>query len=428
MKVDEGTVRSGGESSVYLHVPFCVAKCPYCDFYSAPERELGVTPAEYFDLVERELEILCREDRRILSRSIVTLYVGGGTPSLIEPSLYWHFFTRLSDAFRIPPSLEWTLEVNPGTVGGGGTGILPAKDHGQDAHATANKPPVSRLNEFLVLGVNRLSIGVQSFSDKTLERLGRVHRSAETRALLDWLRGAPLENMDWKPVLPTDLIWAIDLIFGSPDQSLEDWRADLEEAVACHPHHISIYGMTVHDGTPFGDLQHAGQLDLPDEESQRQMFLLARRRLTNAGYEHYEISNYALPGFRSRHNERYWTGGDYLGLGVAAHSYVGGARWANPPDMARYRESIEAGRLPRQIEQPPEGRARLGERVMLGLRRLEGIDLTAFRSHFGADLDEVYANEIVRLVEAGLIETTAGRLRLTEEGLLVADAIMTEFF
>jgi len=420
-RVGEGTAGSSGELSVYLHVPFCVAKCPYCDFYSAPMDRMGVEPARYFDLVGRELEILCEGNKSLPSSPLVTLYVGGGTPSLIEPALYRRFFERLGHTFEIEPSLEWTLESNPGTVSSSGTGLLPVTDHGQDAHATS-------LDEFLALGVNRFSIGVQSFCDETLERLGRSHRSGENRALLDRLRGNSLPNTGWKPVLPANLAWAIDLIFAVPGQTLEQWQRDLDAAIAYRPHHISVYGLTVHEGTPFGDLQRAGRLDLPDEEVQREMFLLARRRLLAAGYEHYEISNYALPGFRSRHNERYWTGGDYLGLGVSAHSLVGGMRWANPPDIAHYCRSLEAGILPRRIEPPPEGRARLGEQVMLGLRRLEGIDVATFRSRLGADLTETYASEIARLVEVGLVELVEGRLRLTEEGLLVADAVMAEFF
>ncbi|MBM3335821.1 coproporphyrinogen III oxidase, partial [Candidatus Sumerlaeota bacterium] len=216
--------------------------------------------------------------------------------------------------------------------------------------------------------------------------------------------------------------------FGAPGQTLKRWESDLNEAIAYRPHHISVYGLTIHDGTPFGEMQRAGQLNLPDEETQREMFVLARRRLLAAGYEHYEISNYALPGFRSRHNERYWTGEDYLGLGVAAHSFVGGARWANPADIALYRQSLEEGRLPRQFEAAPVGRTLPGERVMLGLRRLEGIDLADFSSRYGTDLSAAHAVEIARLVEAGLLELAEGRLRLTEDGLLVADAVMAEFF
>lgn len=383
------------EISIYLHVPFCLSKCPYCDFYSAEVGRLGIEGVEYFELVAREFELLCKESPDLRSRQIVTFYVGGGTPSLIEPVLYWQFLNRLGDVLQIPPSLEWTIEANPGTVA------------------------ATRLVEWLVLGVNRLSIGVQSFSDETLTRLGRIHRSAETRALLDRLRGS---------AIAPNFTWAIDLIFGSPGQTVAQWQADLDQAIAYRPHHISVYGMTVHDKTPFGDLQRAGRLDLPDEETQREMFLLARHRLIAAGYEHYEISNYAQPGFRSRHNERYWTGGDYLGLGVSAHSFVGGLRWANPPDVAHYRQCVESNRLPRQIEPPPQGRASFGEQVMLGLRRLEGIDLAAFRSRLGPDLTQTYAAEIARLVEAGLIELTGERLRLTEEGLLLADAVTAEFF
>jgi len=393
MKVAAADLNRG--LSLYLHVPFCLAKCPYCDFYSAAVGKIGVEPDEYLDLAGRELDLLLRENESLRARSLVTLYIGGGTPSLVEPSLYREFFERVRRTFLIDPALEWTLEVNPGTIN------------------------TDRLDEFLALGVNRLSIGAQSFSEETLARLGRVHRSAETRALLDGLRNG---------VTTRRFIWAIDLIFGAPGQTLAQWQSDLDEAGARQSHHISVYGLTIHEGTPFGDFHRAGRLDLPDEETQRAMFLLARRRLTQAGYEHYEVSNYALPGFRSRHNERYWTGGDYLGLGVAAHSFLGGVRWANPPDMAYYRQRLKGGQLPRRIEQPPEGRARLGEQVMLRLRRLEGIDLAEFQSRFGANLTATYASEIARLTETGLVELAEGRLRLTEEGLLVADAVTAEFF
>jgi len=400
--------------------------------------EIGVTPDVYFDLAMREIEILCEQDSNCLLRPLVTFYVGGGTPSLIQPALYQRLYEYVSSLFRIDESLEWTLEVNPGTLNEKRT-----TDNGQRTIDNRKRAPSNqtlttgieheaqqrnKLEDFLALGVNRLSIGVQSFSDETLRRLGRAHRSAETRALLDSLRQGKFQKTARRPFLPGELIWAIDLIFGAPGETLDQWSADLDEAVAYRPHHVSIYGMTVHEGTPFADLRRSGRLDLPDEETQREMFLLARRQLIAAGYEHYEISNYALPGFRSRHNERYWTGADYLGLGVAAHSYVGGVRWWNPTDVGRYRESLEAGRLPRRVEPPPEGRARLGEQVMLGLRRLEGIDLAALRSRTGEDLASAYAAEIAGLAEAGLIEIADGKLRLTEEGLLVADAVMARFF
>jgi oxygen-independent coproporphyrinogen-3 oxidase len=424
--------------SVYLHIPFCLSKCPYCDFYSAAVGEMGVSPEEYFNLVTCELEILCEQQEKLLLRPLVTFYVGGGTPSLVEPGFHERVYEYVGALFLVDASLEWTLEVNPGTLDADRTTDNGQRTIDNKKRATSNQTPTTgieheaeqrnKLEEFLALGVNRLSIGVQSFSDETLRRLGRAHRSAETRALLDCLRQGKFQKTDRRPFLPDELIWAIDLIFGAPSQTLDMWQSDLDEAIAYRPHHISVYGMTIHEGTPFGDLRRAGRLDLPDEETQREMFLLARRRLIAAGYEHYEISNYALPGFRSRHNERYWTGGDYLGLGVAAHSYVGGVRWSNPPDMSYYRESLEAGRLPRRIEPPPEGRARLGEQVMLGLRRLEGIDLGAFCSRTGEDLTQTYSDEIAGLLDAGLIEIGDGKLRLTEEGLLVADAVMAKFF
>ena len=416
--------------SLYLHVPFCLSKCPYCDFYSAAVGALGVEPEEYFQLVAHELERLCFEDKSLPRRRLVTLYFGGGTPSLVDPGLYRRFFEHLRNIFELARRLECTLEVNPGTVEEQRTADNGRRTTDNEKQAAGYRLQAAgkstdrnlqqdRLDEFLRRGVNRLSVGVQSFSDETLAGLGRAHRSTDTRMLLDRLRRVSASG---------NLTWGIDLIFGAPGQAIAQWENDLDAAIRYEPHHISVYGMTVHEGTPFGDLRQAGRLELPDEESLRAMFLLARRRLIAAGYEHYEISNYAQPGFRSRHNERYWTGGDYLGLGVAAHSFVGGVRWSNPANLAHYRENLKAGRLPRQIEPPPQGRARWGEQVMLGLRRLEGMDLAEFREQFGADLAVLYGKEIARLADAGLIEVADGRLRLTEEGLLVADAVTAEFF
>jgi len=382
------------ELSLYLHVPFCASKCPYCDFYSDTAERLGLSPEEYFDLLAKEIELLLAEEPHLAERPMATLYIGGGTPSLVAPRLYRRIFEQIATAFPPLAATEWTLEINPGAVA------------------------LENLGDYIALGVNRLSIGVQSFSDGVLERLGRIHRAADARALIEAIRA----------MAPAAPAWAADLIFGVPGQTLDQWRSDLAELIALRPHHCSIYGLTIHERTPFGRLHREGRLELPGEETQRAMFLEAHRLLTAAGYIHYEISNYALEGFRSVHNERYWTGADYVGLGVAAHSHVGGRRWANPPDIASYRAALRAGRLAREIETPPTGRALLGERIMLGLRRLEGIDLDEFRERFGTDLLKFYAPEIERLVEGGLVEIAESHLRLSEEGMLVADAVMAEFF
>ncbi|MCX8036466.1 MAG: coproporphyrinogen III oxidase family protein [Candidatus Sumerlaeia bacterium] len=407
--------------SVYIHIPFCLSKCPYCDFFSVQRDASGVNPSEYFRWLELEVELLCRRIKGLEGRTIASLYFGGGTPSLFAPAMYGGLIARLTAAFVFAPNLEGTLEINPGTLGGN-------ESNGKHScPSSSTDPPVvalpdsNRLESFLKMGINRLSVGVQSFSDRTLERLGRAHRTAETLVLLEWIRARAAKAAG-------NLTWCMDLIFGAPGQSLADWQGDLQRALAWQPHHLSVYGLTVHKGTPFAHLQREGRLDLPDEETQRAMFLEARHTLTAAGYEHYEISNYARPGFRSRHNECYWTGGEYLGLGPSAHSFVAGVRWANPPNLLRYGETLEAGRLPRRFDRAPKGRARLGEQVMLGLRRLEGIDLEAFRARIGCDLTQAYGREIARLAEAGFLELAHGRLRLTEEGLLVADAVMTEFF
>jgi oxygen-independent coproporphyrinogen-3 oxidase len=379
--------------SIYLHFPFCRSKCPYCDFYSAPAEELGIDPVDYMALVERELERVVIEQPNLEGRSIVSLYIGGGTPSLGEPEWYAAFRERLARHFPFAPDFEWTIEANPGAA-------TPEKIAG-----------------FLSIGVNRFSIGVQSFCDSTLAALGRCHTSDEARKLIELVRNAG-----------EGCAWGIDLIFAAPDQTLQQWVADLEEAVEFRPHHLSVYEVTVHEGTPFALREARGGLRLPDEEIRRLMFSEARKRLLYNEYIHYEISNFALSGYEGRHNRRYWTGQDYLGIGVSAHSFLRRRRWANPPDIALYRRALERARLPRLIESPPVGRSATGEWLMLGLRQLEGFPLSDFETRFGRRFLDAYGREVKRLVEGGWVELAGDRFRLTEAGLFVADAVMAEFF
>lgn len=385
---------SVSDLSIYVHFPYCTAKCPYCDFQSVPLESATVSPEEYAGLLARELKQIVKADPRLADRRLVSLYVGGGTPSLASRQFHSGLLAVIRDTFEIGEPFEWTIEVNPGTAS------------------------VGDIDELVAQGLTRLSVGVQSFSDVILKTLGRNHTVSDSETLFDRLSSASANG----------LALGIDLIFGVPGQTIEQWVFDLERTVELGVQHCSVYGLTIHEGTHFEKWIKKGLLSLPDEEIQRKMYLEARNVLVRSDYNHYEISNFALIGFESVHNTRYWTGDDYLGLGVAAHSYVDGRRWTNPTNLADYRTILVDGRIPRVVEPDLGRREFLGEKVMLGLRRLSGIDLAEFESRWGENLLEHYPQEIERLMDAGFLELTSGKIRLTEEGLLVADAVMAEFF
>ena len=382
------------ELALYLHLPFCRSKCPYCDFYSGEAQALGVRPSAYCAALTRELEIRLGLSPTLAGQKLHSLYFGGGTPGMIDPENFAPLIDKVHSAFSATGEAEITLELNPGGI-----------DQAQ-------------LQGFIRLGINRFSIGAQSFSDRLLKQLGRVHQAAATRSLIEELArcGIARERI------------SLDLIFAVPGQSIEDWQADLEEAAGWQCGHLSLYGLTFHEDTPFAKRKTAGELREVDEETQVAMYRLAKTKLTGAGYEHYELSNFALPGCRSRHNLKYWTGGEYLGLGAGAHSCLNGQRFHNLPDAAEYVRTVNGGKLFTEEEEPLSERSRLGERMMLGLRLVEGVAIAEFNAECGVDLENYYRHEITQLDAQGLLERCRGNLRLTDRGLLLADQVMADFF
>ena len=258
------------QTALYIHFPFCVRKCLYCDFNSRAGSE--IPQAAYTDALIREMEL--RRDTLPDGASASTLYLGGGTPSLLEPALVERIINAASRLFSLEPAAEITIEANPGTV---------------------NR---EKLADYRSAGVNRLSLGIQSFSEEMLARLGRLHTVHEGLSSFAAARTAGFANI------------GIDLIHSLPGQTLEMWRAELDRAVALRPEHISAYGLTIEAGTPFHDMERSGELVLPEEETAAEMFENTSDLLIEAGFEHYEISNFSLPGFRSRHNQVYWQRGD----------------------------------------------------------------------------------------------------------------------
>ena len=368
---------------VYIHIPFCVARCSYCDFATTRyHRELV---ERYVRAVVREIENFAAQDERPECDSI---YLGGGTPSTLAPSHVALLLEAVRARFRVSNEAEVTMEVDP---------------------ATADRPS---LDEFRQLGVNRISVGAQSFDDEELRRLRRAHTAADTVRTIEQLRAAGFSNLN------------LDLIAGLPRQTLAGWRRNLELALSLRPEHMSLYLLEVHPGTPLAREIERGISPPPDEDLAARMYEAMIERLEEAGYEHYEISNFCLPGRVARHNMKYWTGAPVYGFGCSAHSFDGRRRrWANERSTARYIRSIEErGRAIVEEVELDDDAAR-AEALFLGLRLMRGIDLRAYAARFGYDVRHERGNELARLNEAGLIEIRGDRLRLTNRGALLSNEV-----
>ena len=372
---------------LYIHVPFCVEKCHYCAFVSsAPEKN---DLMEYPTLLMRELQLHATN-----AEAVASIYFGGGTPSLLQPLQLAQLLEGISGQVNLSTVAEITLEANPGTV-----------DH-------------MSLKAFRDAGVNRISLGVQSFDDRFLECLGRIHTDEQSRQAFRDAREAGFKNI------------SIDLIHSLPGQSLDQWRSDLMHAIQLCPEHISIYGLTVEEGTPFAHIYPADSPALADEDLSADMFELADELLMASGFEHYEIANYARPGYRSQHNSGYWKRDGYLGLGVAAHSFLRqgyGIRFSNPDNLEEYRRGVTSGQLARVDEHLLTQGDAMAEYMFLGLRLAEGANLTAFEREFGRSLESVYGSATADLIRLGLLIRKENVLTLTQRGMLLSNQVFSRF-
>jgi oxygen-independent coproporphyrinogen-3 oxidase len=373
--------RRSSPRSAYIHVPFCKYRCGYCDFAIVAGRDDLVKP--YLKAIATELGWLGEP------KPVETLYFGGGTPShlearelgqLCEIVLRWH---------PLQPGHEWTVEANPESL------------------------TEDRVRVLADYGVTRLSLGVQSLDDAKLGALDRQHSGEDVLRSLDMARKAALQV-------------SIDLIFAAPGETLELWRRDLQAALTLEPDHISTYGLTWETGTAFTRRRDAGQLKQLNEEVERSMYAEAIEALTMAGFEHYEVSNFARPRRRSRHNEVYWGGKEYYAAGPGAARYVAGVRETNHKSTTTYLKRVLAGVSPvaEREQLSPEQRAR--EQLVLGLRRIEGVDRSAFASTSGHELDELAGSAIRKFTELKLLSDDGSHVKLTREGLFVSDALWPE--
>ena len=363
---------------LYVHVPFCLRKCGYCDFYSIPDTDES--------LRDRYVSALCDEIRVKGTREPAgTVFFGGGTPSLLEPAQLERILAALRGAFVVAPDAEVSMEANPETV------------------------DEARLRAFRAAGVNRISLGVQSLDDSVLKTLGRIHDAARARAAIGEAKAAGFDRI------------GADLMFGLPGQTPDRWRVDLREVLGWPIEHLSAYELTVEAGTPFAAQGHV----LPDEDAVLDMWDIVMNETARAGFLHYEVSNYAKPGAECRHNLVYWHDGEFLGFGAAAWSSRNGVRSGNPRNLEEYLAGREAGFPPAETDTlPPDRRA--GETLVLALCLRAGCDIAAFESRYGigalARFDAVLAPHLA----AGRLERTKTHLRLTRAGLLVANDVWAD--
>ena len=325
-----------------------------------------------------------------------TIYFGGGTPSLLAPAQIESILRAVGSHFEVVEGAEITLEINPGDGG---------------ASRAAKQQNLSELRR---LGVNRASFGAQTFEDRDLKQLGRTHSADDISKTFQQLRDAGLANLNF------------DLIAGLPGQTLAGWQRNLEQALTLRPEHLSLYLLDVHEGTPLADQIRSGMRPKPDDDLAGEMYAIMIEQVCAAGYEHYEISNFCLPGFASRHNTKYWAGAPYYGFGNSAHSYDGHRRrWANERDTMKYVRMIEKDESPVAERTKLDEEDARSESIFLGLRLMRGIDLKTYQTRFGTDLREQYNGELDRLREAGLIEIDEKLLKLTSRGALLSNEVFT---
>ena len=366
---------------IYIHIPFCIRKCDYCDFLSGPSG-----PKEQADYVQALLrEIQAVEEGE--GRSVSSIFIGGGTPSVLDERLLGDILREIRNRFKMKEDAEITIEVNPGTAN------------------------IGKLQAYREMGINRLSIGLQSPEDRELKILGRIHNYGQFLETYQEARTVGFDNIN------------IDLMSAIPDQTYEGWVKNLRTVAELEPEHISAYSLIVEEGTPFA----ARKLNLPDEDTEYNMYEATAQILKEYGFEQYEISNYARKGRECRHNVGYWTRQDYLGFGLGASSLYGKERFANTADMKKYLENSKNPEKIREKEPSLTREDEMAEFMFLGLRMTKGISRADFQRCFGCTIESVYGEVLEKYESIELLLEKDGRIFLSREGIHVSNSIMAEF-
>lgn len=369
-------------AGIYIHIPFCKSRCIYCGFYSTTLLDLR---KKYINAVCREMELR----KNYIREPFSTIYLGGGTPSLLDEAELTKLFLYINNVYDVDRNAEITMECNPDDITPKFTNML------------------SRLP------INRVSMGTQTFADSRLRLLHRRHNSDEVKHAVKLLREAGIKNI------------SIDLMFGFPDESLSQWKEDISAALALNVEHISAYSLMYEEDTPLWKMLDTGKVKEIDEELSLTMFKELVCQLTDAGYEHYEISNFARPGYRSRHNSSYWHQVPYIGLGAAAHSFDLNSRQWNVADLKLYIEEINNGIIPMEREEL-DNDTTFNDIITTALRTSDGIDLNALETRLGKRYRNTLISAAGKHIEQGLLEIRHDRLRLTSEGIFISDMVMSD--
>lgn len=382
---------------LYIHIPFCKKKCEYCDFVSYAGKESLVD--SYMKWLKYEIKEvgegnrLDYEDGLDKAINVETIYIGGGTPSVISANYIEEIMEVIKSNYNISENAEITIEVNPGTV------------------------DEDKLEKYRKSGINRLSIGLQATQDRLLEKIGRIHTFNEFINTYSAARVVGFKNIN------------VDLMLGLPKQSIEDLEESLDKVIELKPEHISVYSLIIEEGTPFYKKVEEGKLDLPSDEIERKMYWMVKAKLEEAGYNHYEISNYAKKGFESKHNVSCWNQGEYIGFGVAAHSYTNDVRYSNIDNIEKYIENFEKNS---EIDnfvfhEKLNLESKMKEFMILGLRKIEGVNISDFKNKFGQNPIFLYRKELEKLTNEDLIEIDGNKIRLSNKGLDLANLVWEEF-
>lgn len=383
---------------IYVHIPFCKQKCKYCDFVSfkCDNKKFD----EYFYALNQEINEKAKElkadeldSEKVQNIVIDTVYIGGGTPSIVPDEFIEQVLNNIYSKFNVMENAEITIEVNPGTV---------------------NK---AKLKKYYDIGINRLSIGLQSANDKLLNMLGRIHTFREFENVYEQAREVGFNNIN------------VDLMIGLPKQSIEDVKDTLECIVKKSPEHISVYSLIIEENTQMYDLIENGNLKLPDEELEREMYWKVKNTLKDYGYEHYEISNFSKPGYESKHNMNCWKQHSYLGFGVAAHSYYDGLRYSNISNLKEYIDNLKNSQSIYNVvfHEKQAKQDMMKEFMLLGLRKIDGVKISEFKEKFIENPLYVFRNQLNKLVNEQLIEVSENNIKLTNKGIDLANLVWMEF-
>lgn len=377
------------ELGIYVHIPFCVQKCFYCDFISFANKKEMIK--DYIEALKKEIEYVGAGLVSAQNPIITTIYIGGGTPSFIDSKYIVDIIDIIRSNYQVSKTAEITIEINPGTV------------------------TKEKLEDYIKCGINRVSIGLQSADNKLLSEIGRIHTYEQFLNTYEMVRNVGFKNVN------------VDLMLALPNQTIEILEDSLKKVIVLNPEHISVYSLILEEATKLYDLVESGKLKLVDEDVERKMYWKVKNILEQNGYSHYEISNFAKKGYESKHNLNCWGQKEYLGMGTAAHSYVNKTRYSNTETIEEYIKNINKGKNTKIIHETQKETEEQKEYMLLGLRKIEGVSISKFKEKFVQNPIYIFRKELNKLVEEELLEIDIDNIKLTNKGLDFANLVWEEF-